>query len=90
MKDTDLNLDSAIARLGRLLPGYVYRDEQRQFMDSVTEALSHPGVTLVEGGTGIGKSLGYVIPLLLSEKSFTIATATRALQLQLQDLKSCK
>lgn len=85
MKDTDLNLDSAIARLGRLLPGYVYRDEQRQFMDSVTEALSHPGVTLVEGGTGIGKSLGYVIPLLLSEKSFTIATATRALQLQLQD-----
>jgi len=80
-----LNLDSAIARLGSLLPGYVYRVEQHQFMDSVTEALSIPGATLIEGGTGIGKSLGYVIPLLLSEKSFTIATATRALQQQLLD-----
>jgi ATP-dependent DNA helicase DinG len=85
VKDTDLNLDNAIARLGRLLPGYVYRDEQHQFMDSVTEALANPGVTLIEGGTGIGKSFGYVIPLLLAEKSFTIATATRALQQQLLD-----
>lgn len=83
LKDTDLNLDNAIARLQGLLPNYSLRDEQRQFMQSVADACQAKGLTMIEGATGIGKSLGYMIPLLSSTASFTIATATRALQQQL-------
>src|SRR4051794_5175819 len=38
---------------------------------------------LVQAGTGTGKSLGYLVPALLSGKRVVVATATKALQDQL-------
>ena len=54
-------------------------------MTTVASALGQPGVTVIEAGTGIGKSLGYLIPLLCDARHFTIATGTRVLQTQLLD-----
>ena len=39
----------------------------------------------MQGGTGTGKSLAYLVPVLLSERTVVIATATKALQDQLAD-----
>ena len=74
-----------MASLENELPGFQKRPEQIEFMTTVASALGQPGVTVIEAGTGIGKSLGYLIPLLCDARHFTIATGTRVLQTQLLD-----
>ena len=74
-----------MASLENELPGYQKRPEQIEFMTTVMSALRQTGVTVIEAGTGIGKSLGYLIPLLIDARHFTIATGTRVLQTQLLD-----
>ena len=74
-----------MACLENELPGYQKRPEQIEFMMTVVSALRQTGVTVIEAGTGIGKSLGYLIPLLSDARHFTIATGTRVLQTQLLD-----
>ena len=74
-----------MASLENELPGYQKRPEQIEFMTTVASALGQPGLTVIEAGTGIGKSLGYLIPLLCDARHFTIATGTRVLQTQLLD-----
>ena len=44
-----------------------------------------PQVAIVEAGTGTGKSLAYLIPILAANKRAVVATATIALQGQLVD-----
>ena len=74
-----------MASLENELPGYQKRPEQIEFMTTIMSALRQTGVTVIEAGTGIGKSLGYLIPLLIDARHFTIATGTRVLQTQLLD-----
>ena len=50
---------------------------------SVTEALDGGRHLVVRAGTGTGKTLGYLVPAVLSGKRTVVATATRALQDQL-------
>ena len=64
VKNNDSVLLEAMASLENELPGYQKRPEQIEFMTTVMSALGQPGVTVIEAGTGIGKSLGYLIPLL--------------------------
>ena len=85
VKNNDSVLLEAMASLENELPGYQKRPEQIEFMMTVASALGQPGVTVIEAGTGIGKSLGYLIPLLCDARHFTIATGTRVLQTQLLD-----
>ena len=85
MKNNDSDLLDAMVNLESELPGYQKRPEQIEFMTTVMSALGQPGVTVIEAGTGIGKSLGYLIPLLSNPRHFTIATGTRVLQTQLLD-----
>ncbi|MDF2690270.1 MAG: ATP-dependent helicase DinG [Gammaproteobacteria bacterium] len=62
------------------------RDGQVQMMKAVSEALNKKTIAVIEGGTGIGKTFAYLIPLLLqrSEKTkLIISTATVSLQEQL-------
>lgn len=63
------------------------RPGQQQMADSVAEALSQQCHLLVQAGTGTGKSLGYLVPVMLhaqkSGKPTVVATATLALQSQL-------
>ena len=51
--------------------------------DAVANTIEHGGALLCEAGTGVGKSLAYLIPAATAGRTVVISTATRALQSQL-------
>ena len=59
--DADLGPDGLIARL---LPKYEDRPAQRELAATIAKLYNEGGVGLLEAGTGIGKSLGYLVPAL--------------------------
>ena len=83
----DIDVEAALALLDRVtgdLPGGGERREgQRVMIRSVARALSHREHLVIQAGTGIGKSLAYLIPATLSGERVIIATATKNLQDQL-------
>jgi len=50
---------------------------------AVEETLASGGALVVEAGTGIGKTLAYLVPALLSGERVIISTGTKTLQDQL-------
>ena len=79
--------------------GFSARGGQKLMIAVIARALTYPsgpGVSLIEAGTGVGKSFGYLIPsaniALSKNKKLIISTATAALQDQLvnSDLPSVK
>lgn len=83
-------------RLTGVLPAYEYRAQQEEMAAAVTETLRDGTCLLVEAGTGIGKSLAYLIPLVLrglaDNKRVLVSTHTVNLQEQLlrNDVPSVK
>ena len=53
--------------------------------EAVAAAVEQGGHLVVAAGTGIGKSLAYLVPAVLSGKRTVVATATKTLQDQLAD-----
>lgn len=75
-------LDTAVAAMGGQR-----RDGQHEMVRRVVEAIDSGEHLLVQAGTGTGKSLAYLIPLIVnslsSDKPAVVATATLALQAQI-------
>jgi ATP-dependent DNA helicase DinG len=69
--------------LARALVDYEPRPEQAALAAAVEHALATGEHLVAEAGTGVGKSLGYLIPALESGQCVVVATATKALQEQL-------
>jgi ATP-dependent DNA helicase DinG len=69
--------------LERALPGYEPRPEQAVLAAEVARALAYGEHLVAEAGTGVGKSLAYLVPALESGQRVVVATATKALQEQL-------
>ncbi len=65
------------------LPAGEVRDGQRRMANAVAEALEEGRHLAVTAGTGTGKSFAYLVPAVLSGKRVVVATATKALQEQL-------
>lgn len=69
------------------LQGYECRDEQQQMARAVTEAFNGSRHLLVEAGTGVGKSLAYLVPAVrwatANRTPVVISTNTKNLQAQL-------
>jgi ATP-dependent DNA helicase DinG len=65
------------------LAGVEDRPGQQQMAAAVAEAIANEQHLVVQAGTGTGKSLGYLVPAVLSGKKVVVATATKALQDQL-------
>ena len=69
------------------LKGYEQRDEQVRMALTVAEAFNKDKVTLIEAGTGTGKSLAYLVPSILwavrNNQRVVISTNTINLQEQL-------
>lgn len=68
--------------------GFVPREQQQTLADAISHSLSESVPCLAEAGTGVGKTLAYLVPLLLwlSKNDGTtavISTHTIALQSQL-------
>lgn len=65
------------------LPGLTERSAQRRMAAAVAEALEDQVPLLVHAPTGVGKSLGYLVPIVAAGRRAIVATATKALQSQL-------
>jgi ATP-dependent DNA helicase DinG len=77
---------TALAPTGALaaaIPHYEDRPGQRAMAQAVSDALSDNRPLLVEAGTGVGKTLAYLVPALQSGKRVVVSTGTKALQEQI-------
>ncbi|HET6680634.1 MAG TPA: JAB domain-containing protein, partial [Gemmatimonadaceae bacterium] len=87
--DADLGVGGPIARLH---PRFEDRPGQRALAQRIAGLYNHGGIGLLEAGTGVGKSLGYLLPALrwaaANGERTVVSTATINLQEQLvgQDL----
>ena len=59
------------------------RQGQIDMSHAIAESLASGRSIIVQAGTGTGKSLGYLVPAILSGETAVVATATKALQDQL-------
>ena len=79
-----MNLES---QLKPHLRGYEQRLSQQKMADAVLDTLKRRGRLIVEAGTGTGKSLAYLIPLIETiieeDTRAVVSTYTKALQRQL-------
>ena len=69
--------------LSRTHPAYEFRRGQLQMAEAVEQALADKRHLIVEAGTGTGKTLAYLLPVLRSGKRVVISTGTKTLQEQL-------
>ncbi len=83
----EIDVDAALALLdevtGDLPGGGEHRDGQREMVRLVATAWSRGEALAVEAGTGVGKSLAYLVPAALAGRRVVVATATKNLQDQL-------
>lgn len=73
--------------LSRTIKGFEPRLQQRQMAENVLEAYQYHRISLIEAGTGTGKSMAYLVPALLFAAKYqektVISTHTITLQEQL-------
>jgi ATP-dependent DNA helicase DinG len=79
--------DFFLKDLPKVLPGYEPRPGQLAMAENLADALDQQHITVVEAGTGTGKSLGYLAPVVLwalaNDSKVVVSTYTRSLQAQL-------
>ena len=80
-------LDSVFASAEAVLEGFEHRPQQRDMAESVRDAVNEDRHILVEAGTGVGKSLAYLLPAALhavkNGRRVVVSTNTISLQEQL-------
>ncbi len=69
--------------LARHLPHYQNRPGQLEMALAVARVLRAGGILAAEAGTGIGKTMAYLIPAVLSGQKVVVSTATINLQEQI-------
>lgn len=62
------------------------RPEQSRMVEAVEDAIQNESHLLIQAGTGVGKTLGYLLPLIASGKKAVISTATNQLAQQAHDI----
>jgi len=66
-----------------MIGGYEHRPGQLQMAEAVHDAFTKHHHSIVEAGTGTGKTLAYLLPAICSGRRVVISTATKSLQEQL-------
>jgi len=66
-----------------VLPGFAPRQEQMELAEAIEKAITTGGTLVAEAGTGIGKTLSYLVPVLKGRERTIISTGTKTLQDQL-------
>ena len=69
--------------LAQAAEGFVARDGQTQLAQAVARTIGQGGVLVAEAATGVGKTIAYLVPALLSGERVLVSTATKTLQDQL-------
>jgi predicted DnaQ family exonuclease/DinG family helicase len=72
--------------LAQVLEGYHYRPQQTEMAEAVAQAMTNKRTLVVEGGTGVGKSMAYLMPALLFalENNTRVVVSTNTINLQEQ------
>lgn len=83
MADDLARIFSAAGPFAGLLPRWQPREGQLRMARAVAECLARGGASLVEAGTGTGKTLAYLVPAVLSGLRVVLSTGTHTLQDQL-------
>jgi len=70
----------------KVFSGFEHRPEQEQMLAGVTKAMYHSQHLVVEGGTGVGKSMAYLLPaaLFAISKGQRVVISTNTINLQEQ------
>ncbi len=70
----------------KVFSGFEHRPEQEEMLASVTKAMYHSQHLVVEGGTGVGKSMSYLLPaaLFAMSKGQRVVVSTNTINLQEQ------
>ena len=66
-----------------VLSGFAPRQEQLQLAAAIEKTIRTGGTLVAEAGTGIGKTLSYLVPVLNGRERTIISTGTKTLQDQL-------
>lgn len=69
--------------LSKTHPAYEFRRGQLDMAQAVEQALAEKRHLVVEAGTGTGKTLAYLVPVIRAGKRVVISTGTKTLQEQL-------
>ena len=69
--------------LAEAWPGYETRPDKINMALEVDRVFASGGIAVIEAGTGIGKTLAYLLPALLSRKKTLISTGLKNLQDQI-------
>jgi ATP-dependent DNA helicase DinG len=69
--------------LAREMNGFEFRSSQLEMARIIEKAISKEMPAVVEAGTGTGKTLAYLVPVMLSGKKTVISTGTKNLQEQI-------
>lgn len=73
-------------KLSEAIPNYKPRESQMNYAETVERNMYKGGISILEAGTGMGKTFAYLIPAALKAASgerVVISTATRTLEEQL-------
>ena len=73
-------------KLSEIVPNYKSRESQANYAEVVERNMYKGGISILEAGTGMGKTLAYLVPAALKAASgerVVISTATRTLEEQL-------
>ncbi|MXW42783.1 MAG: ATP-dependent DNA helicase [Acidimicrobiia bacterium] len=83
MPDVSTVLNALATAVGALEGGGENRSGQRHMCEAVSNAIASGTHLVVAAGTGTGKSLAYLVPLVLDDGPSVVTTATKTLQDQL-------
>ncbi|SPD73700.1 putative DnaQ family exonuclease/DinG family helicase [uncultured Desulfobacterium sp.] len=86
MPDTPMTIEEILGPdglLARFLDGFEFRPSQLAMANLIWESIDQKMPAIVEAGTGTGKTLGYLVPIVLSGKKAVISTGTKNLQEQI-------
>lgn len=90
-KLSELNVEGVVAKKSLVILDHMVsqhssgeeRPQQKDMILTISDAIQERKHSLIQAGTGVGKSLGYLIPLCASGKKAVVSTATNQLSEQL-------
>jgi ATP-dependent DNA helicase DinG len=86
MTTQSLSIEDILGRDGRLsrsIDDFEFRPSQIKMAQLIQRALRQDSYAIIEAGTGTGKTMGYLVPVILSGKKTVISTGTKNLQEQI-------
>ncbi len=88
-KDRVIDILGSDGVISRALENYESRPQQLKMAEAICESIESEKHLLVEAGTGVGKSLAYLVPFIIyateNDKKVIVSTNTKTLQQQLYE-----